>query len=338
MAEFNFPPVRFGVIGVSGIGSEHLKQLEQLNIRGEAVVVAVADVQEQAARAVSIQYQCDWYLDYKKMLSRRDIEAVMICAPSGLHGDITINAARAGKHVIVEKPMEISIQKAEEMVQVCEEEGVMLSVIYQNRFADDVMYLNEALRHGRFGQNVLINGAVYWYRSQQYYDGSAWRGTWAMDGGGAVMNQGIHTLDLILHLFGDYKSIRGYTACLGHERIEVEDLATSVLEFQSGALGVFSTTTCAYPGFDVRIEIIGSEGTAILEDNKLTLDVCRDRDMNSPLKESVPKQSYRGLDLHGRQHHNVIQAIRGFEQLKVDGKEGLKALYAIDELYQGRLS
>ncbi|MFC0525872.1 Gfo/Idh/MocA family protein [Pontibacillus salicampi] len=328
-------PVRFGVIGAAGIGTEHLRQLHKLCQKGYARIEAVMDRCDQVAQVAARQYQCAAYKDVQEMLKQKDIDVVSICAPSGLHGELTELAAKAGKHVVVEKPMEISIAKAEEMVRICEAEGVLLSVIYQNRFAEDVQLLRSLLAQGTLGKPVMINGAVQWYRTQEYYDSSVWRGTWALDGGGAVMNQGIHTVDLMLYLFGEYSSVKGQIATLGHERIEVEDTAVSIVEFQSGSLGVLSTTTCAYPGYHVRIEVIGSKGTAKLEDNQLVSLNTTDGLTLDQLKQKTMSDE---LNLHGRQYLQMIKAINGEERLYVDGKEGLRALYLIDELYKGRIT
>ncbi|MGG3468565.1 Gfo/Idh/MocA family oxidoreductase [Neobacillus pocheonensis] len=183
-------PLHFGVIGTSGITSTHLEELRKLMVLGEAKIVAVTDLDEEKGKLAAAVYQCDYYPNYRELLKRKDIDVINICVPSGLHSDVTIEAARSGKHVIVEKPMDISLAKAESMIQECNNARVTLSVIMQNRFAPAVQQVKSALEQGRLGQPLLINASVNWYRSQAYYDISPWRGTWAMDGGGAVINQG----------------------------------------------------------------------------------------------------------------------------------------------------
>ncbi|MFC6605190.1 Gfo/Idh/MocA family protein [Ectobacillus funiculus] len=229
-------PLHFGVIGTSGIASTHLEELNKLVALGEAKIVAVADLDEKKGKLAAEVYQCDYYQNYLELLKRRDIAVINICVPSGLHSEVTIEAARSGKHVIVEKPMDISLAKAEKMIRECNKAGVTLSVVMQNRFAPAVQQVKSALEQGWLGQPLLINASVNWYRSQSYYDVSSWRGTWAMDGGGAVLNQGIHTVDLVLYLMGQHKEMSGFIATRGHERIEVEDVASCTMKFEMGRL------------------------------------------------------------------------------------------------------
>jgi UDP-N-acetyl-2-amino-2-deoxyglucuronate dehydrogenase len=323
--------VRFAVIGASGIGKTHLKELDKLASQGKARIVAVADNRENHAIAASELYHCDWHLDYKELLKREDVDVVNICTPSGLHAKMALEAAAAGKHLIVEKPMDIDVSKAEALIHMCREMGVMLSVVKQNRFAPQVRSVHRAIQQGLFGKPLLVNVSVNWYRSQAYYDLSDWRGTWAMDGGGAVMNQGIHTVDLMLHLMGDYESFSGSIATIGHERIEVEDAAVASIHFKSGALGVFTATTCAYPGFFVRLEYFGSEGTVMLQDNKIIK--WETKKPSTPMGNEDEERTQL-LSLHGLQFLDVIQAIKEKREPLVTGEEGIRSLRFISELYK----
>ena len=322
-------PLHFGVIGTSGIASTHLEELNKLVALGEAKIVAVADLDKKKGKLAAEVYQCDYYQSYLELLKRRDIAVINICVPSGLHSEVTIEAASSGKHVIVEKPMDISLAKAEKMIRECNKAGVTLSVVMQNRFAPAVQQVKSALEQGRLGQPLLINASVNWYRSQSYYDVSSWRGTWAMDGGGAVLNQGIHTVDLVLYLMGQHKEMSGFIATRGHERIEVEDVASCTMKFENGALGVFSSTTCAYPGFYVRIEIFGSNGSVVLEDNQIMQWHIRGEEDSA----QGSLQPYPHLSLHGIQFLDVIQSIREGRAPSISGKEGIRSLRFIDELY-----
>jgi UDP-N-acetyl-2-amino-2-deoxyglucuronate dehydrogenase len=330
----NTKPIRVGVIGVKGIGELHLSELEILSKLGETEIIAVSDVIAKSAEEAAERFDCACYFDFRSLLTREDIDLVHICVPSGLHGDIAIAAARAGKHVIVEKPMDISVKKAEQMIQTAREHGTILSVVKQNRFADDIQRVRSAMKGGLLGKPILANASVNWFRSQSYYDSSQWRGTWAVDGGGAVMNQGIHTVDLLLYLMGDYETLGSDCGTLGHERIEVEDTATAAVRFKSGALGVFTSTTCAYPGFSVRLEIFGNEGSVIITDNKVTFWRNKNKLELPNIAEKEAELRYEALGLHGRQFLDVAKAIRNNKQPHVTGEEGIRSLHFIEQLYE----
>ncbi len=192
-----------------------------------------------------------------------------ICSPSGAHLDPALAAAKAGKHVVVEKPLEITTARCDEIIQATDAAGVKLGVTFQSRFHQASQLLKQAMVEGRFGTVTLGDAYVKWFRSQQYYDSGAWRGTWKLDGGGALMNQAIHSVDLLLWLMGDVVEVHARTATMTHQRIEVEDVAVATLQFRSGALGVIEATTTAYPGSLKRIEICGSGGMAVLEEEDL---------------------------------------------------------------------
>src|SRR5205085_2445722 len=178
------------------------------------------------------------FSDLDAMLADPQVDVVTICTPSGAHLEPGVAAARAGKHVIVEKPLEITLERCDQLIRECEIAGVKLATIFPSRFHQSSQELKWAVQHGRFGRLTMAEAYVKWYRSQQYYDGGAWRGTWELDGGGALMNQAIHCVDLLTWLAGPVKEIRAFTATLAHERIAVEDAAVAALVFESGALGV----------------------------------------------------------------------------------------------------
>ena len=176
------------------------------------------------------------------------MEAVTIATPSGAHMEPAVAAAKAGKHVVVEKPLEVTLKKCDRIIEACDKAGVKLAAIFPSRFHDSSKLMKQAVDAGRFGRLTLGDAYVKWYRTQQYYDSGAWRGTWALDGGGALMNQAVHTVDLLAWLMGPVAEVQANTATLAHERIEVEDTAVATLQFANGALGIIEATTAAYPG------------------------------------------------------------------------------------------
>ena len=265
--------LRFGIVGAGVIGPTHAEAIASLP---DAELVAVADNGHERAEMLAEQYGITAYANLRQMLDREELDVVNICTPSGLHGEQACQVMRSGRHVIVEKPMAISLAAIDEMLRVQQETGVKLAVISQHRFDPASRQVHDLVEQKAFGRLVLGNAQIPWWRSQAYYDSGAWRGTWALDGGGVLMNQSIHSIDLLQWLMGPVKSVCAYTDTLAH-RIETEDVAVAVLRFASGALGTISATTAAYPGVTTRVEVFGDRGSAVLEDDLLTyLHLARD--------------------------------------------------------------
>jgi UDP-N-acetyl-2-amino-2-deoxyglucuronate dehydrogenase len=265
--------LRFGIIGCGVIGRLHAEAITSLP---DAQLVAVADIIPERAQELAEKYHVKPYSDFHEMLAREQLDVVDICTPSGQHGEEAILVMRSGRHVIVEKPMDISREAIEEMLRVQQEAGVKLAVISQHRFDPVTREVHDLVEEQAFGRLVLGNAAIPWWRSQAYYDSGAWRGTWELDGGGVLMNQSIHSIDLLQWLMGPVKSVFAYTDTMVH-RVETEDVAVAVLRFANGALGTISATTGAYPGASTRIEIYGDKGSAVIEDDQLSyLHLARD--------------------------------------------------------------
>ncbi|GGJ00476.1 oxidoreductase [Alicyclobacillus cellulosilyticus] len=329
---------RFAVIGGGAISRTHVEQIRAID---GARVVAVVDVDEARARALGERAGAPWYTDYREVLRRDDVDIVTICTPSGTHGEIAIAAARAGKHVIVEKPLDVTLNKARQVVEVCRSEGVKLCVISQHRFDDATIRVREWLAQGKLGRPVLVEAAVNWYRPQSYYDRAPWAGTWAMDGGGVLMIQALHTIDVVQHLVGDVAEVSAYTATATHARIEVEDVAVVAVRFANGALGTIAATTSAYPQLPTRIEVFGTLGTAVIEDDLLQKLYCRDPASDEVPKEGVvnwaeqvgPGRKEWGLS-HRRQFLDMLDAIANDREPVVNGEEGLKPMEVITAIYE----
>jgi UDP-N-acetyl-2-amino-2-deoxyglucuronate dehydrogenase len=257
------PGFGFGIIGCGMIANFHARAVN--DIRG-AKVVACFDAMPASADRFAAAQNCRAYHSLKEMLADPAVDVVTIGTPSGAHMEPAVAAARAGKHVIVEKPLEITLKRCDTIIRECEKSKVKLSAIFPSRFHQSSVELKRAVDQGRFGRLTLGESYVKWFRTQAYYDSGAWRGTWELDGGGALMNQAIHSVDILTWLMGPVVEITAQTGLLAHERIAVEDTAVATLKFANGALGVIEASTAAYPGYLKRIEIHGSEGSAAMEE------------------------------------------------------------------------
>jgi predicted dehydrogenase len=307
-------------------------------------LVAVAEPREDAGRALAEEHAASWYTSLDHMLREADIDTVIVATPSGLHPDQVIAAARAGKHVITEKPMAITKEGIDGMIGACREAGVQLAVIFQNRLSADVRKVRRAIEQGYIGTPVLANGAVYWHRSQEYYDANGgWRGTWALDGGGALMNQAIHTVDLLQWMMGGVASIQAHTATLGHD-IETEDVASASFRFVNGALGSITATTCASKDYPVRIEIVGTKGRVTIENNAVTI-----WDADQPLDDLLlTDEDHELVDgwepgeqfgaAHQRQLRTIFRNLADETQPPVPGGEARMAVDIILGIYESNRS
>ncbi|HLI87575.1 MAG TPA: Gfo/Idh/MocA family oxidoreductase [Ktedonobacteraceae bacterium] len=337
--------LRFGIVGCGVIGPFHAKAISSLP---DAQLVAVADIEPEKARKLAEQYGVTPYSSLENMLSRERLDVVDVCTPSGMHGEHACQAMRAGCHVIVEKPMEITMQRIDEMLRTRQETGRKLAVISQHRFDEASMAVHQLIEEQAFGRLVLGNAVIPWWRSQQYYDSGAWRGTWALDGGGVLMNQSIHSIDVLQWLMGRVKSIYAYTDTLVH-RMETEDVAVAVLRFANGALGTIAATTGAYPGVTTRIEVFGDRGSAVIEDDRLTyLHLARDDKQEAGpygggAKKTEAQKSAEAAaqnpaallgETHALQIADMIRAIRENGTPLVDGNAGRHPVEIILGIYE----
>jgi UDP-N-acetyl-2-amino-2-deoxyglucuronate dehydrogenase len=260
-------PIGWGIIGCGVIAPFHARAVAA--VAGARLVAVVDEVPERAA-AAGAEFGVEAMTDLDAFLARPDIQAVSICVPSGLHAAIGARAAEAGKHVLCEKPIDITLPAADHLIATCRARGVKLGVISQNRFSPAMVQVREALAAGRFGRLLFGGAYIPWYRTQGYYDSGAWRGTWALDGGGCLMNQGIHYIDLLQWTMGPVERVVARAATVAHQ-IEVEDVALAILQFQNGALGLIQGSTAIYPGLPERLEIAGEGGTAVVTAGKLSV-------------------------------------------------------------------
>ena len=339
----------FAVVGCGVIGKTHV---DQVNAIEGARLVAVVDEVPERAQAFAERYGVPGYSDLRDALRRDDVHAVTVGTPSGLHGGVAIAAAQAGKHVIVEKPIEVTLAKADAMIRACRGNGVKLAVISQHRFDGATAAVKRRIESGEFGRMLLGEAAVNWYRSQAYYDSGDWRGTWALDGGGALMNQSIHTIDLLQYLMGPVESVFAHAGTLNHERIEVEDAAVAVVRFRGGGIGTIVGTTAAYPGLSARLEVFGERGTAVIDRDRLTHLYVRPAESagaaNYGDKGAVNLAERPGGEAmgaaadpaaisggaHRAQFLDMIDAIRSDREPLVNGEEGRKPLEIILAIYE----
>ncbi|MBO5735296.1 MAG: Gfo/Idh/MocA family oxidoreductase [Clostridia bacterium] len=328
--------IGFGIIGCGVIADFHASAL--FGLSEDAVLVGVADARLPAAERFAREKQVRAFESVDELLACPEIDVVTICVPSGLHAELAIKAANAGKHIIVEKPMAITKEQLDAMEEACERNGVMLSSVAQSRFTSGVRKAKQAIEEGHLGKLVCADVYMKFNHSQEYYNTGGWRGTKAMDGGGALMNQGIHGVDLLLYLAGDVKSVYAVSKTLARQ-IEVEDTLSAVLEFKSGATGVIQATTSVYPGYPRRLELNGDKGTIVLEEGNLIRWDMEDTTLpavtlKSNVRSSASTPTDFSADNHTKQFKDVIQALRGGTKPLVDLREGRRAVDLILAIYQ----
>lgn len=332
----------FGIVGCGMISRFHAKAIA--DIRG-AKVVACFDNFTSAADKYAAELGCKAYHNLDDMLADPDVNIVTVCTPSGAHRDPAVAAARAGKHVVVEKPLEVTLKRCDQIINACRENKVKLCTIFPSRFSAANLAMKEAIVSGRFGKLTMGDSYVKWWRSQAYYDSGGWRGTFALDGGGAFMNQGIHNVDLLSWFMGDVVEVAAFTATLAHERIEVEDTGAATLRFANGAIGVLEATTSAFPGLLKRTEIHGTTGSAIVEQDTIKLwEFAKPSAKDKTVREKLMAiQANTGgasdpsaIDYSGHRNQlkDFIRAIETGTAPAVDGEEGRKAVELILAIYK----
>ncbi len=279
------------------------------------------------------------------MLADPKVDVVIVTTPSGAHLEPAVAAAGSGKHVVVEKPLEITIERCDRIIDACDRNRVKLCTIFPSRFGDANVELKKAVEAGRFGRLTLGETTCKWWRPQSYYDEGGWKGTRALDGGGALMNQAIHNVDLLLWLMGPATHVNGYTATLAHERIEVEDTAVACLRFAGGALGVIQATTSVYPGLPKTLAVHGDRGTVVIEqDDLLRWEFDPPQQADEEVKRRFAQKtgasggssnpaaiSHVG---HARQLADFVRAVETNGTPLVDGREGRRAVAVIEAIYQ----
>ena len=335
-------PLGFGIVGLGLIADFHARAIADA---AGARLVAVCSRSLDKSRAFAAQHGGVFATaDLSAFLARPDLDVVCIATPSGAHLEPALAAARAGKHIVIEKPLEITLDRVDALLAGVAAAGVRLMPIFQSRFGEGARAVKAAVAAGRLGRIALASAYVKWQRSAAYYAGS-WHGTFALDGGGALMNQAIHQVDLLLSMMGPAVMVVGFTAMLAHERIEVEDTAVACLRFASGALGVIQATTSVHPGYPKTIAIHGDHGSAEIEqEDVVRWDFNPETEDDKALKEKFSQKvgasggaSNPGSishEYHARQLADFVRAINTNTAPMVDGQEGRKAVAIICGIYE----
>lgn len=335
--------VGFGIIGLGNIAPVHAQSIAATR---NTELVSVCDLIPGRAKKFAKEHGGRPYEDIDEMLACDDVHAVSLCVPSGLRAELAEKVAKAGKHILSEKPLEITTKKVDRIINAADKAGVLLGCIFQNRFTEDALHIRKALDQGRFGQLVLGDAYIKWYRSQEYYDSGAWRGTWKLDGGGALMNQGIHQIDMLLWYMGDVEKVRAVTGTVAHDGIEVEDIAAVILEFKNGAKGVIEGSTAIWHGHPARVEVHGTEGTVVMEEGKIcTWEFKKKKPVDKKIQAAMNEESVLGsgagdplaalkIGGHQLQIEDFAKAIQGKKSNMVPGKEGRRAIALLEAIYK----
>jgi len=328
-------PLGFAVIGCGRISPNHGKAIADLP---GAKLVAAADIVMERAEAFTQRFGGEPYRSYQEMIQRPDIDAVCICTPSGMHAEMGIAAARAGKHVLVEKPMALSLRDADALIDACRANNVLLGVVHQNRFNPAIVRLRTALAAGRFGQLNMGSAVIRWHRDQNYYAQAPWRGTWAQDGG-CLMNQSIHNIDLLQWMMGPVESLYAYTGTRMRQ-IEAEDNAAAVLRFRNGAMGLIESSVTVYPkNLEETLNIFGATGTAVIGGVAVNrVEAWRFADGTDTEEQVLAEQQADPDSVYGSGHRpliaDFIEAVQTGREPAVPGLEGRKALEIILAIYR----
>ena len=329
-------PVGFAIVGCGGmIGGVHATALKEIP---DARVVGAWSRSADKTQRFAKEHGLRGYGSYEELLGDPEVQAVSICLPSGHHAEYGVKAAAAGKHVVVEKPIDTTIARARELIDACKGSRITLSVIFQSRYTPAAKKVRKALDTGLLGRLILGDAYIKWYRSPEYYKSNAWRGTKDIDGGGALINQAIHTIDLLQWMMGGVRRLNGLVRTTTHA-IESEDLGVATLEFANGAVGVIEGSTAIHPGFKERIEIHGQKGSVTLEGGNITVwkvEGCSEADYVDAQKVSYGSTSSPAITHvnHKAQFEDIIVAIRQGKESLVSGEEGLKALQIVLGIYE----
>lgn len=330
-------PKKLGVAiaGCGMIGDFHIKAMQNIP---ELEVVGVWDVASDLAAKVAEKWKVAAYPSYEKLLEDPKVDVVDICLPAGVHAEYGTKAAEVGKHLIVEKPIDVTAKAAEELIAACKKADVFLAVILQNRFAPSVLKVKRAIDENLLGRPLYGEATIKWYRPDSYYTSKPWKGTWEFDGGGALMCQGIHSIDLLLWFMGNVKSLKSFVRTSLHD-IEVEDLAAAVVEFDSGAIGSVVGSTAMKPGFPERVELYGEKGSIALEAGRIVRWKVDGADEAEHL-DTVPVGSGSSdpggipLENHVAQLQAIASAILVGKQPPVSGEEAMRSMNCILDIYK----
>jgi len=336
--------MNFGIIGTGMIGGFHAKAIDAME---GGTLIGAADRILERTQAFAEQYNTKAYASVEEMLADPAIDIVTIGTPSGAHFEPAMAAIEAGKHVVIEKPLEITTERIDQMVAAAKAKGVTIAAVLNRRFHPGMDAFKKAADAGRFGKLTSASAYVKWYRDQAYYDSAGWRGTWALDGGGALMNQSIHTIDALIYLAGPVKSVQANTACLAHTDIEVEDIAVAIVEFENGARGIIEGSTCTWSkdGHPARVQLAGTEGSVFLADEAFEVwDFMNETEEDEAIRAQFMQGAEAGLGAndptainfyqHQRNFEEVVNAIKENREPSTGASEARKCVEVIQAIYK----
>jgi predicted dehydrogenase len=330
--------LRLAILGAGNIASVHAQAIDAVD---GARLVLVSDAGSGRGRDLAERYGARYAADAHAVVADPEVDGVVVTTPSGLHADAVVAAAERGKHALVEKPLDVRLDRCDAMIEAARRNGTVLAGVFQNRFAPGVTRAREAVRAGRLGRLVLANAAVPWHRPEAYYAGDGWRGTWRLDGGGALMNQGIHTVDLLQQLAGPLAALSAATVARVHA-IEVEDTAVASLRFVDGALGTLHATTASWPGAPARVELYGEKGSVVLEDGRIAMwrvaggDPAEERallELDAGGGSGSADPMAIGIERHRLQMEDFVAAVRTGRAPAVPGAEARRAVEIVLAVY-----
>lgn len=330
----------YAVLGL-GIGMAHAAGAAE---SANADLVAACDLDEaRLAKFAGLYPDATLYTDVEDLFADPRVDIISICLPSAMHADFAVRAMEAGKHVLIEKPIDITPERARLIVEAQKRTGMTAGVVHQNRFNLNMYPIKEAVESGKLGRLILGTFAVKWYREQSYYDRGGWRGTWEMDGGGSLMNQAVHTVDLMQWLMGDVESVTSTIGIMNHD-IKTEDMTASIIKFKSGATATFVSTTCAYPGLATDIQLYGSAGSIEADADKITLwkmvadeDGDEEDEILERYADGNRAAAKREPDkLYGHRHvvEDMILAVRDGRAPEVTPEEAIKSVAIVNAVYR----
>ncbi len=331
--------MKVGILGAGNISDTHARAA--LGVPG-VEIAAVCGTNREKAERMAAKYGGTAYDDLDRFLSHRPMDIVAIGTPSGVHAEQAIAAIGKGLHVLSEKPLDVTTAKVDSVINAAERAGIKVGVFFQDRLKPDIAAMKQIIVSGKLGKPIFIAGHVRWYRPPEYYSTSKWRGSWSLDGGGALMNQAIHTVDVLQWLFGPVARVAGRTGTLLHA-IKTEDTAGAVLEFENGALGIIEATTSSYPGYARRVEASGSEGTLILDSDRLAATDLRGAEPSKAAAAEPPPENAASATVsdsvpHQRIFEDFIRAIQTNGTPVCDAREARPSVAIIEAIYRSARS
>lgn len=351
LSSLSVPAFAFAIIGTGAIAPTHAKAIAALP---DARLAAVCDLDESRARSFAAEFPAP-VLGWNEILSDPGIDAAILCTPSGTHADLAVALLGAGKHVVAEKPMDVTVEACDRILAAEKDTDRTFTVISQHRFDPASAEIHRLIQQGRFGRIFGVEVRIPWFRTQEYYDSGDWRGTWELDGGGCLMNQGIHTLDLALWFGGPARAVFAQTRQAIHQRIEVEDHLCATVEFENGAIGTVLASTSVYPGFPARIEVFGTQGSAILEGDEIHTLALKDetpRHGNASAHathvasggtkaateqsrdQTLAREQWVWGDAHRAQLQDFVEACRSGRPPAITPQDGRHAVATIAAIYR----